>query len=145
MCLNRDILNRPLKKATEDIVCYKGVQVPYEQWRKIKTFVLRKLKRFKNYETYFTGDHVTIGMTFVATPELSQERLDWIKDNEEELEAGFVHSFKNKKDAIAFAKVRNYIDVVKCIIPKGTYYFEGTNSDFTEGYASTQIKYVKVV
>lgn len=145
MCLNRSITDNPLKEATEDIICYKGVQVPYEKWFKIKTFVLRKLKRFKDYKTYFTEDRVTIGMTFVAMPELSQERLDWTKDNEEVLEAGFVHSFKNKEDAIAFAKARTYIDVVKCIIPKGTYYFEGINSDYTKGYASTQLKYVKVI
>lgn len=145
MCLSRSITDNRLKKATKNIVCYKGVQVPYEQWGKIKTFVLRKLKRFKNYETYFTGDHVTIGMIFVAKPEWDQEYLNVIENNKEELEAGFVHSYKNKKDAIAFAKTRTHTDVVKCVIPKGTYYFEGTNADFTDGYASTQIKYVKVV
>ena len=84
-------------------------------------------------------------MTFIATPKLSQECLDWIKDNKEVLEEGFIHSFKNKEDAITFAKTKYGVDVVKCIIPKGTYYFEGINSDLTEGYASTQIKYVKVV
>lgn len=145
MCLDRDIKENPLKLAEEDIVCYKGVQIPYEEWFKIKTWILRKLKRFKNYKTYFSDDSIVIGRVFVAEPVLSKEELDRCDKEDFSIEAGFIHSFKNLKDAREFAKRRNYIDVVKCIIPAGTYYFEGLNHDFTEGYASTQIKYIKVI
>ena len=145
MCLCRDLKTDKLKQATEDIVCYKCVQVPYEKWFKIKTWVLRKLKRITHYQTYFTDDEVIIGRAFIAKPILSQYDLDRVNLYEDCLEGGFIHSFVNKKDAREFARTRYYIDVVECIIPKGTYYFEGINSDDTEGYASTQIKYVKVI
>ena len=145
MCLERNIKESTLKLAEKDIVCYKGVQVPYEEWFKIKTWILRKLKRFKNYKTYFSDDPIVIGQVFVAQPVLSKEELDIYDKRVFSLEGGFIHSFKNLKDARGFAKLRNFIDVVKCIIPAGTYYFEGVNHDGTEGYAATQVKYIKVV
>lgn len=145
MCLERDIKENPLKLAERDIVCYKGVQVPYEKWFKIKTWILRKLRRFKDYKTYFSDDSVVIGQVFIAQPVLTKEELDIYNKRVLSLEGGFVHSFKRLKDAKGFAKFRNSIDVVKCIIPAGTYYFEGVNHDGTEGYASTQVKYIKVV
>jgi len=145
MCLSRDIKENPLKLAEEDIVCYKGVQIPCEKWYKIKTWVLRKLKRFKNYKTYFSDDNIVIGQVFIAEPVHSKEELDIYNKRISYLEGGFIHSFKNLKDAREFAKWHDYVDVVKCIIPAGTYYFEGVNHNGTEGYASTQIKYIKVI
>lgn len=145
MCFERDVNRNPLKQATEDIVCYKGVQVPYEKWFKFKTRWLRKLKRLKEYQTYFSGDSITIGDVFIAQPVLSEEQLHIFDRNKDSIDGGFVHSFKNKRDAIKFAKDRYYVDVVECIIPAGTYYFEGMNNGETDGYVSTQIKYVKVV
>ena len=145
MCLDRDIQENPLKLAEEDIVCYKGVQIPHEEWFKVKTWILRKLKRFKNYKTYFSDDSIVIGQVFIAEPVLTKEELDIYDKRKSSLEGGFIHSFKNLKDARKFAKWRGYVDVVKCIIPAGTYYFEGMNHDGTEGYASTQIKYIKVI
>jgi len=145
MCLERDRNKNPLKVAKVDIVCYKGVQVPYEKWFKFKTWWLRKLRRFKDYQTYFSGDSITLGEIFVAQPVLSEEDLHIFDLNKDFIEEGFVHSFKNKRDAIEFAKDRCYVDVVECIIPAGTYYFEGMNNSETEGYVSTQIKYVKVI
>lgn len=145
MCLRRIITVDILKQATEDIVCYKCVEVEYEWWAKIKPWILRKLKRFNHYQTYFRGDAIIIGEVFIAKPILSQEDLNKVNLHENCLGRGFIHSFVDKKDAIKFAKIRHYVDVVECIIPKGTYYFEGSNPDHTKGYASTQIKYIKVV
>lgn len=106
---------------------------------------MRKLKRVTEYNTYFTSDLVTIGETFIALPIFTKDDLQNIEKYSEHLTQGFIHSFKNKSDALKFAKREIYIDVVECIIPAGTYYFEGINSDGTDGYASTQIKYVKVI
>ena len=145
MCLERSLKDNPLKIADVDIVCYKGVQVPYEKWFKFKTWWMRKLKRFKDYQTYFTADSITLGEIFIARPVLSEEDLHIFDRNKDFIEGGFIHSFKNKKDAIEFAKHRSHVDVVKCIIPAGTYYFEGLNNGDTPGYVSTQIKYVKVI
>ena len=145
MCLERDVNEDPLKRADVDIVCYKGVEIPYERWFKAKTWLLRKLKRFKEYRTYFSGDSITLGEIFVAQPVFNEEQLHTIDINSSFLEKGFIHSFKYKDAAIRFADRSLYVDVVECIIPAGTYYFEGINSDGTYGYASTQLKYVKVI
>jgi len=55
-----------------------------------------------------------------------------------------LHSFKSKKsckeDMIDAGHWKNYI--VKCIIPKGSEYYEGT-FDENKGYASNRITYVK--
>jgi len=145
MCLERDLTKNPLKLADTDIVCYKVVDIPGEKRFKFKTWLLRKLKRFKDYETHNWLYPITIGEIFIAYPVFSKEHLHIIDRNTKCIEGGFIHSFKNKDDAIKLAKTGIYIDVVKCIIPVGTYYFEGKNSGFTDGYASTQIKYVKVI
>lgn len=145
MCLIRR-LNEPLLEAKEDIVCYKAVQIPYKKWFKLKTSILRFFKLVKLYHTYYTEDSILIGEEFAAFPEHSFYDLGIIARNCVSIEGGFIHSFALKEDAVTFAKSRFYMDVVKCIIPKGTYYFEGYNSlDNTPGFASTKIKYVKVV
>lgn len=145
MCLSRIIKENPLKIADEDIICYRGVQVSPSDWDSLKVWWQRKRKRYNNYNTYFQMIPVVIGETFIAQPVLSPDELNYVNCNEGELREGFVHSFKNKKDAIEFARWPSYVDVVECIIPKGTYYFEGWNADGSDGYASTQIKYIKVL
>jgi len=145
MCLDRNLTKNPLKRADIDIVCYKVVEVPYLKRYKSTTWLLRKLKCFKDYETYYRRYPITFGKIFIAYPVFSEEELHFIDHNQHSIGEGFIHSFKNKDDAIKIAKRWTYIDVVECIIPAGTYYFEGRNNGLTDGYASTQLKYVKVV
>jgi hypothetical protein len=54
-----------------------------------------------------------------------------------EVEVG-LHSFKHESDCKKFDLV-----LVKCIIPKGSEYYEGFFKDY-ESYASNQLKYVEV-
>ena len=145
MCLSRIIGKNPLRIADEDIICYRGVQVNADDWDSLKVWWQRKRGRYNNYTTYFQMAPVVIGETFIAQPVLRPAKLEWIDCNEGELNGGFVHSFKNKKDAIEFARWRSHVDVVECIIPAGTPYFEGWNHDGSDGYASTKLKYVKVI
>lgn len=147
MCLERNPKNSPLEQATNDIICYKCVEVPYERWFKIRTWFLRKSKRLTEYQTYFTSDPIIIGETYIAIPIFNEDQLKIIESSSKRLVKGFIHSFRKKEDAIMFAKCpgHSYVDVVECVIPAGTYYFKGINSDGTDGYASTKIRYVKVI
>lgn len=145
MCLIRR-LDEPLLEAEEDIVCYKAVQIPYKNWFKLKTLILRFFNLEKHYQTYYTEEPIIIGNEVTAFPEHSFYDLGIIARNCVNIEGGFIHSFALKEDAVVFAQSRSHMDVVKCVIPKGAYYFEGYNSlDNTPGFASTKIKYVKVV
>ena len=145
MCLNRK-LEDPLLEAKEDIICYKCVQIPYKNWFKLKTSILRFLKLIKCYQTYYTDIPIVVGNQISASPFRTLSDLKCIERYDKTIEEGFIHSFVSKKDAITYASERTYVDVVKCVIPKGAYYFEGFNSiDCTPGYASTMIRYVKVV
>ena len=145
MCLDRK-LEDPLLEAKEDIICYKCVQIPYKNWFKLKTSILRFLKLIKHYQTYYTDTPIVVGTQISASPFNTLSDLRFIEKYYRRIEEGFIHSFVSKKDAIAYASERSYVDVIKCVIPKGAYYFEGFNSfDFTPGYASTKIKYVKVI
>lgn len=53
-----------------------------------------------------------------------------------------LHSIVDLDDCIKDAKTENDTIVVKCIIPKGSEYYEGRWSDY-KGYASNCIKYMK--
>ncbi len=148
MCLNRQLTDK-LSIASEDIVCYKVVAVPYDIRHKFKTKLLRLLHLWKHYETYFMDESITIGSTVIAQPVFTERILEHMDKHQTTIEEGFIHSYRKKEDARRFQKSRAYrCDVVKCIIPKGTYYFTGAgnNSNSLEPqYASTQIKYVKVI
>ena len=148
MCLKRDIVDNPLRQATKEITCYKVVAVPYELRRKFKTDLLRFFGKFKHYETYFQDTPITIGTTVYAEPVYTKGELEFIAEHHTHLEEGFIHSFKHKKDAVAFAEsYSKYAELVKCTIPVGAYYFEGHGGIFysQEQYASTALKYVKVI
>ena len=145
MCLYRKLSDK-LSIASKDIVCYKVVVVPYDVRHKFKTKLLRLLHLWKHYETFFMNTEITIGSTVIAQPVSTERVLAHMDKYQDIIEGGFIHSYQKKKDAKRFQKSRAYrCDVVKCIIPKGTYYFIGFDVDFIQQYASTQIKYVKPI
>jgi len=148
MCTKRDILDNPLHQATKEITCYKAVVVPHELRGKFKTDLLRFFGKLKHYETYFQDTPITIGATVHAEPVYTKAQLKSIEESETRLAEGFIHSFKHKQDAIDFVKmhISHNMALVKCIIPIGAYYFEGFNDwNGEEHYASTALKYVKVI
>ena len=68
------------------------------------------------------------------------------------IEGCMIHTYMHKQHAIKDAEhlenhwgahLQNY-DVYECIIPKGTEYYEGTDSEY-RGYASKAIKFIKKV
>lgn len=148
MCTKRDLIDDPLHVATKEIVCYKVVVTPYRLRRKFKTKLLRFFGKLKHYQTYYQDTPITIGTTVFAEPAYTKGELEFIEKHQPSLNEGFIHSFKHKEDAIRFVKVwRRHTVVVQCVIPVDAYYFEGHGGlrDFEEHYASTALKYVKVI
>ena len=60
-------------------------------------------------------------------------------NNVDTIESGVFHTFAKRKDAIEYARffsggsLFTYLLIVKCIIPKGTRYYEGTFPIFSLG------------
>ncbi len=148
MCTKRNIKTDPLHIATKEITCYKVVRVPYKLRRKFKTKLLRFFGKLKHYETYYQDTPIVIDTTAYAEPVYTKGELEIIARSVINLERGFIHSFKHKEDAVKFVKTwRHHTAVVKCVIPVDAYYFEGNGgiSHSEEHYASTALKYVKVI
>lgn len=148
MCLYRSVQYNPLRIAKDDIVCYKVVNVVWADRRKFKTKLLRSLHLLKRFETWYQDAPITLGETVSAEPEYTKQELEEIDKRYITIAEGFIHSFKTLDDAKTFVKrayLSAYATIVKCVIPKGTYYFTGEDSNGVPGYASCQLKYVKVV
>lgn len=59
---------------------------------------------------------------------------------------GAIHTYKNKPKINNYDNfINNHIKIYKCIIPKGTKYYKGTDWFNTIEYASKKIKYIKDV
>lgn len=134
--------------ADKDIECYKVLTFRWEDRNKFKTKFLHKLGRLKDFQTLFQDAPVTIGEVVNASPVLSQFELYKINSYNPRLYEGFIHSYKHLLDASKSKRgswCEEYQVIVKCIIPKGTYYFTGTNDEGYDNYASCAIKYIKIV
>ena len=67
-----------------------------------------------------------------------------------EINGGFIHTFKCVEDAIVFCDYNDLFSngafhIFKCIIPKGTRYYDGTCFCYgvMDSYASKEIKYLE--
>lgn len=66
-----------------------------------------------------------------------EEKVDIVAN---ELYGGAIHSFKDIKGAKRLvARGGSYTKIFKAVIPKGTLYYEGTDSMYEPGYASLQL------
>lgn len=134
-----------IKVAEEDIVCYKVV-------RRLCSGVYRSEYYGYLYETGILdksafGDTITITTRPRITTYQSINYLDIgveISGHERVVERGF-HSFTCKEDAYKYVKIAASrvlgeitMVVVKCIIPKGANYIEGTYEEYPN-YVSNKI------
>lgn len=92
----------------------------------------RLLSKVEHLVTPYRKYPIEIGKTYTS---------DLVCNEYNEVEIG-LHSFINKQDA--FDDVIQNGFVVKCIIPKGSKYYEGT-FDISESYASDCITYIEIV
>ena len=119
MCLKIKIFSRK-KIAKEDIVCYKGL-LDYED---------------DELFTPFQEFSIKIGETYHS--ELKRTKF---LSNEVDLGIHSLSNYESAKDAIMY-----YHIIVKCIIPKGSKYYEGTwTNEKYKSYASNCLKYVEII
>lgn len=139
MCLLIYSATKPQPKiAEQDIVVYK---------------LLRILENGK-LVTPFRHCEVTLGKTYeeFVEPPYKIKSSDTTNDgfNVYRIDIGF-HSFANKEDAkffrltslgVRIIRITDFLQIVKCIIPKGAMYYEGTFG-FCRSYISDKIHYLK--
>ena len=127
MCLQLKYLES--KIADEDIICYKLV-------------VRTKIKGV--YKSSFPGFEYIIRQLYTNNIKIEfSHKL--IKDRVlfgYSVEEGMFHSFINPYPGTLSSPL--YSALLKCIIPKGTYYYEGKFNDFLS-YASSQIKILEEI
>lgn len=119
---------RRIKKAKEDIVCYKILYV-----------------HNGNLFTPYTADEVPSqiykGELPMVSDPLKSRRFFRRIFHSDVIEEGYIHTFRVEQCALSTARYfgikGSEIRIFKCIIPKGTYYYQGTERD----YASEQIIY----
>ena len=126
MCL---LKNSSKLKATKDIVCYKVCRYIGGG---IYSFYYDKFKWVLNKE--YEADRATRTYT---------------RNN---VYDGYFHTYKSLSTALSSLEIDidSRIKIVKCIIPKGSYYYKGWHSPniygyLSEGYASKKLKIVEIV
>jgi len=130
MCLNLNI-NAKKHKAKSDLVCYK---------------IARKDSINSRLVTYFQMAKISIGKTY--TSELFRYSVADRFNNKRSAYVDFgLHSFKTYEQALMFYTDRDYvvgICLIKCVIPKGAWYYEGLFSTY-DSYASSNLRYDEIV
>ena len=107
-------------KAKEDIVCY-------------KVCYLRN-----NYLCSFFHDFLwDLNKVYEAERAKPARRRCSIYD-------GYFHSYAKPEHAYGLLQRENVV-LVKCIIPKDTYYYKGIHQEGKDGYASKKLKIVEIV
>lgn len=63
------------------------------------------------------------------------------------IENGYIHTFKNLKDAMMYAKFSTGRCIFECIIPKGVGYLSGKNGliNSEDSYASKSIRFIREI
>ena len=133
MCL--DINHLKPKIADKDIVCYKLVKRT-----KIKGVYKSSFQRFEYVirRLYTNNLDIRFADKVIKNLCLSHPHLDIYA-----VEEGMFHSYENHLYPVILSPLPNCA-LLKCIIPKGAYYFEGY-FDESPSYASSQIKILEEI
>lgn len=161
MCLIIDEQNAKLKIANEDIVCYKLVKKVEQEYINLLHWIEKFSKRtpLTYHKTFFVSPYyneiyepntVKVNKTRIQKRKVKQHEHDpkvW------RIGGGVLHTFKDVKSAkkyyedsgIAFRNSNDAIQylILKCIIPKGTKYYNG-KMDCYETYYSYASKSLKI-
>ena len=121
--------------ADKDIVCYKLVKRT-----KIKGIYKSNFQRFEYVirQLYTNNLDIRFADKVIKNLCLSYPHLDIYA-----VEEGMFHSYENHLYPVILSPLPNCA-LLKCIIPKGAYYFEGY-FDNSPSYASSQIKILEEV
>jgi len=121
MCL-KILRNEPMRTAEEDIIVFKHI------------ISLRSIPH--TFFTSFQRAVIQLGIVYTSQLMISE----W---NDQAVHVG-LHSYKHLEDARQANKYWNE-QLVECIIPKGSNYYEGTFEDKGPSYASDHLKYVSLI
>lgn len=108
-------------KATQDIVCY-------------KVCYLRNNHLYSFFHDDFVWDLNKVYEAERAKPASSRSSIY----------DGYFHSYEKSESSYDLFAYANTV-LVKCIIPKGTYYYKGIHQAGKWGYASKKLKIVEIV
>ena len=136
MCLI--IMQLEPKIADKDIVCYKLVKRT-----KIKGVYKSSFQRFEQVIRQLYTNNINYSF---ANKVIKKERIfiSYMNYLEEDfIEEGMFHSYVNHLYPVILSPLPNCA-LLKCIIPKGAYYFEGYFDD-SPSYASSQIKILEEI
>ena len=124
MCLIRSNTNCGPKYAVEDIICYKILckELWYDKYYSPYKFFEYELNKLVSSNFSFTLPF--IGM---PTPQIEYNSLKLFR-NFNCVRQG-LHSFEYLSDAITYNKIFRKGIIFKCIIPKGSWYYEGRDGD----------------
>ena len=133
MCL--DINHLKPKIADKDVVCYKLVKRT-----KIKGIYKSNFQRFEYVirQLYTNNLNIRFADKVIKNLCTSYPHLDIYA-----VEEGMFHSYENHLYPVILSPLPNCA-LLKCIIPKGAYYFEGY-FDESPSYASSQIKILEEI
>ena len=123
------------KIADKDIICYKLVKRT-----KIKGIYKSNFQRFEYVirQLYTNNLDIRFADKVIKNLCLSYPHLDIYA-----VEEGMFHSYENHLYPVILSPLPN-CTLLKCIIPKGAYYFEGSHNGIW-GYASSQIKILEEI
>ena len=133
MCL--DINHLKPKIADKDIVCYKLVKRT-----KIKGIYKSNFQRFEYVIRQLYTNNLDIRFADRVIKNLCPSRPHL---GIYAVEEGMFHSYENHLYPVILSPLPNCA-LLKCIIPKGAYYFEGY-FDESPSYASSQIKILEEI
>lgn len=128
-----------LRKAKRDIICYKVLE-----------HIIDKDLTIEIFNTPCTKTFVDIKENFKAT---GIELISVDYDETIMYSMGFIHTYKNIKDAIHYIEAINSLtsnlntryEIYKCIIPKDIIYVEGKTANDRSSYASKEIKFIEEI
>ena len=125
MCLNIKPFSR-LKTASNDIICYKHLMVRDDKF--ITPYIFQVINIGETYTSILKREKNICNPYLLRLFKTSVNRG--------------LHSFAYKVDAKIDIDSEKEI-IVKCVIPIGAKYYEGTFADCVS-YASTTLKYIEI-
>ena len=151
MCLHKTIQKTDtniIEIASKDIICYKLVKhSSFLLQSAQKWFIKDSIDYYSFYQLFpVEFNKLFIERNFAKTvKETVKDYLKCFKNSNYlclKFGQDMFHSFVNRSDAYA---LHSGIEVVECVIPKGSKYIKGTADNGAENYGSERIIYKRIL
>lgn len=142
MCLHVKKKQTRPKKATKDIVVHKLVRVYKINVIESGSFMVDGRLLYKNVKQFYKIESAIQDFKYELFKTYEENNFDNGKTvlNRREVEKGF-HSYPQRLSWLKgkFLYCSGKYVLMKCIIPKGALYFEGTNNGKERGFCSNKL------